>query len=184
MLVAAFDELSLVHDRLHIVFVGSYPTSYAEAVYEMVQRCHDPARIRIEPVTTDIYRYYAIADYLVSASDLESVPRSFMEAMAFDLPIVATDAFGVRDLLQDSLTGWLTRPRDLEGLVGLLHSVLTKPPGDVAAVTKAARVAAVNRSTAPGYGEFYAEALAALGKHPDADLADIWKVWSERKGAA
>lgn len=184
MLLAAFDELSSVHDRLHLVLVGSFPTSYAEAVAESAKRCRHPSRIRIEPVTTDIYRYYAIADFLVSASDLESVPRSLMEAMAFNLPIVAVDAFGVGDLVQDSVTGWLTRPRDLEGLIGLLHSVLTKAPEDVAALTRAARTQAVTRSAGPGYGQFYAEALSALRQSSDADLADVWKVWNERKGAA
>lgn len=184
MLVAAFDELSVVHDRLHLVLVGSFPTSYTEAVAHTAKRCRHPSRIRIEPVTADIYRYYAIADFLVSASDLESVPRSFMEAMAFDLPVVAADAFGVGELLQDSVTGWLTRPRDLAGLVGLLHSVLTKEPDAVAAVTRAARTQAVMRSEGPGYGRFYADALTALRECPDADLAGVWKVWNERKGAA
>jgi glycosyltransferase involved in cell wall biosynthesis len=184
MLVAAFDELSRVHDNLHLVLVGWFPTSYAEAVDELAKRSHDPSRIRIEPVTTDIYRYYAIADFLVSASDIESVPRSFMEAMVFDLPIVAADSFGVQELVQDSLTGWLTRPRDLEGLVGLLHSVLTKAPEEVAALTRAARLSAVNRSEGPGYGAFYADALTALRERPDADLADVWRMWSERKGVA
>jgi glycosyltransferase involved in cell wall biosynthesis len=184
MLVAAFDELSLVHDHLRLVLVGSWPSSYTGAVEEMVRQSRHPDRIRIDPVTTDIYRYYAIADFLVSASDLESVPRSFMEAMAFDLPIVAADAFGVGELLQDSVTGWLTRPRDLEGLVGLLHSVLTKPPGDVAAVIRAARMAAADRSRGPAYGEFYADALSALQECPHADLAEVWKVWNEQKGAA
>jgi glycosyltransferase involved in cell wall biosynthesis len=184
MVVAAFDELSLVHEHLHLVLVGSWASGYAEAVEEMARQSHHPDRIRIEPVTDDIYRFYAIADFLVSASDTESVPRSFMEAMAFELPIVAADAFGVGELLQDSVTGWLTRPRDLEGLVGLLHSVLTKPPGEVTAVAEAARMAALTRGDGPGYGEFYAEALEALSDCPDADLFDVWKLWNERKGAA
>ncbi|HEX4162982.1 MAG TPA: glycosyltransferase [Acidimicrobiales bacterium] len=184
MLVAAFDELSTVHEHLRILLVGSIPRSYTDAVGEMVRRSRHPSRIRIEPATTEIYRYYAIADFLVSASDLESVPRSFMEAMAFNLPIVAADAFGVQDLVQDSLSGWLTRPRDLEGLVGVLHSVITRPPGDVAAVTTAARKAAVSRNSGPGYGEFYADALAALRECPDVDVGDVWKLWRERKDVA
>jgi glycosyltransferase involved in cell wall biosynthesis len=184
MLAAAFDELSVVHDDLRLVLVGSWPGSYTSAVEEMVGHCRHPDRIRIDPVTTDIYRYYTIADFLVSASDLESVPRSFMEAMAFELPIVAADAFGVGELLQDSVTGWLTGPRDLAGLIGLLNSVLTKSPVEVAKVTKAARMAAVNRSAGPGYGAFYADALESLRECSDADLFDVWKVWNERKGAS
>ncbi|HXB38172.1 MAG TPA: glycosyltransferase [Acidimicrobiales bacterium] len=184
MLVAAFDELSLVHEHLRLTLVGSIDRSYTGAVCDMVQRARHPSRIRVVPATTDIYPYYAMADFLVSASDLESVPRSFMEAMAFDLPIVAADAFGVQDLLQDAQTGWLTRPRDLEGLVGLLSSVLTRPPGDVAAVTRAAHDASIRRNKGPGYGDFYADALDALLECPDADLADTWREWTERKGKA
>src|SRR6185312_16078103 len=180
----AFDELSLVHEHLHLVLVGSWPSGYAEAVGEMARRCHDPSRVRIEPMTTDAYRFYAIADFFVSASDLESLPRTFMEATAFNVPIVAADVFGVQDLVQDSVSGWLTRARDLEGLVGLLHTVLTTSPDDVGAVREAARIAAIARSEGRGYGEFYATALTTLLEFPDADLADVWKVWKERKGGA
>ncbi len=146
----------------------------------MVRLSRNPARIRILPVTSDIYRYYTIADFLLSASDLESVPRSFMEAMAFDLPIVAAEAFGVQDLLQDFRSGWLTRPRDLEGLVGLLHSVLRKPPAEIAAVT---RGAITRGNKGRNYGEFYAYVLDALREYPDTDLDSLLTWWTEQKGA-
>jgi glycosyltransferase involved in cell wall biosynthesis len=147
----------------------------------MVRSCHFPSRIRIEPVTSDAYRFFTIADFFVSASDLESLPRTFMEAMAFEVPIVAADVFGVPDLVEDTISGWLTRPRDLEGLVGLLHAVLTKSSEEVSAVTAAARAAAVSRSEGPRYGEFYVDALTALSECPEADLNGVWKGWNERK---
>jgi len=45
-----------------------------------------------------------MADLLLCASDIESLPRSILEAMAFELPVVSTDAFGIADLIDDGRT--------------------------------------------------------------------------------
>ncbi|MGO9753238.1 MAG: glycosyltransferase [Solirubrobacteraceae bacterium] len=167
---AAFDELAIVHDRLRLALVGCRPGSYSEALTEQLARCAAADRVVLVPITPDIYRWYAVADLLVCASDIESLPLSILEAMAFELPVVSTDAFGIADLIDDARTGWLTRSRDLEGLVGLLHLVLRLPAQERRAVGARARAEVLRRDGDRSYGRVFARVLCALLEDPSCDL--------------
>ena len=182
MIVAAFDELAAVHDHLQLLLVGFHTFPYAEAVCRQIDRCRYRDRIHVKPVTHDIYQWYAMADILLSASDIESLPRSFMEAMAFDLPIVSTDVFGVPDLIEDSRSGWLTRARDLEGLVGLLHMVLRAPASERREVAERARTVLCERDGGAQYGAFFASAVSDMLHDPECDLTETWTRWKSTKG--
>jgi glycosyltransferase involved in cell wall biosynthesis len=182
MIVAAFDELAAVHDHLQLVLVGFYSFPYAEAVRRQIERCRHRDRIHVMPPTAEIYPWYAMADILLSASDIESLPRSFMEAMAFDLPIVSTDVFGVSDLIADSRSGWLTQARDLEGLVGLLHLVLRTPANERREMADRARSLLCERDGGRQYGAFFASAVSDLLRDPAYDLTETWTRWKSTKG--
>lgn len=169
--VAAFDELALVHDQLRLTLVGCHPCPYTDGVREQVARCAAGTRVDLIPTVPDIYHWYAVADVLLCASDVESLPRSILEAMAFELSVVSTDAFGIADLIDDSRTGWLTRSRDLEGLVGLLHQVLRMPAVERRAVGAQARAEVLRRHGDRSYGRVFGRVLDSLLDDPSRDVA-------------
>lgn len=169
--VAAFDELAVVHDRLRLALVGCQPGLYTDCVREQLARCAAGDRVQLVPITPDIYPWYMVADILVCASDVESSPRSILEAMTFELPVVSTDASGIADLIADARTGWPTRARDLEGLVGLLHLVLRLPADQRRAVGARARTEVLGRHRDHRYGLTIGRALADLLDDPSCDLA-------------
>ena len=80
---------------------------------------------RVVPVVKDTYQWYAVADLFVLPSDLESLPRSVLEAMAFGVPVAAARAFGLPELIDDGRTGYLCEPRDLVALSEMLEQGLT-----------------------------------------------------------
>lgn len=61
------------------------------------------------------------ADIAVSASHEEGAPRAVLEELACELPIVATDVGGTRELLEGS-TATVVQPHDPEGLA---HELIT-----------------------------------------------------------
>jgi len=168
--IAAFDELAVMHPNLRLVLVGARPGAYTDGLREQLRRCESRARVQVVPVTADVYPWFAMADVMLCASDLESLPRSILEAMAFGLPIVSTDVFGIDSLIEDGRTGWLTGARDLESLIGRLHLVLRMSTADRKVVGDRARVAVAQRG-ASGYGVTFARALAQLIDDPSADGA-------------
>jgi glycosyltransferase involved in cell wall biosynthesis len=52
-------------------------------------------------------KYYQEADFLLSTSDSEGTPLTFMEAASFGCPIISTNVGSVADLIDDRKTGIL-----------------------------------------------------------------------------
>ena len=69
-----------------------------------------------------------MSDLLVCASDVESLPRTVLEAMAWELPVLATAVYGLPELIDDGETGWLCAPRDVDALADGLRRALTTEP--------------------------------------------------------
>lgn len=68
---------------------------------------------------------YCAADVLLAPSRVENLPNTVLEALACGLPVVASEAGGMRDAVRHLGTGWLSKvgdPLDLaEGLRRLLE---------------------------------------------------------------
>jgi glycosyltransferase involved in cell wall biosynthesis len=138
-LVHAFAPLAAAHPDAVLVLVGYHPSPYGDAVRRTVDELGLTGSIRIEDIHPDTYRWYRAADVLVSASDIESLPRSILEAMAFGVPVAAASVFGVPEVLVDGANGWLFEPRHGDALVAALRRVLAADDAHLAALGNQAR---------------------------------------------
>lgn len=181
LILAAFDELAAVHRSAQLVLVGNHPAPFCDAIAEQALRSDFRDRVHLIPIGPDIYSWYHMADVLVSASDVESLPRSMLEAMAFEVPVLSTDVFGIPNIVQDGVTGWLTRANDLEGLVGILNLVLRLPTEELHEVGRRARRLVEKRVAEEQYGRTIGAAMEALLADPDADLATLLSIRPDRR---
>jgi D-inositol-3-phosphate glycosyltransferase len=124
-LVLAFAELADEYPDAALVLVGDTGDTYAAAVHEMTRRLQLGDRIRIEPVTADPRPWYLVADAFVLPSDVESLPRVLLEAMAFGLPVAATAIWGIPEIIDDDKNGLLFEARDLAAIVAVLRRLLS-----------------------------------------------------------
>lgn len=67
------------------------------------------------------------ADGFVLASRHEPLGVVFMEAMACGLPTVGTDAGGVRELIEDGVSGFLVPPENSDRLAEVMLQVMREP---------------------------------------------------------
>ena len=88
---------------------------------------------------------YRNADVFAFPTLLETFGMVLVEAMAAELPIVTTDAPGVRDVITDGVDGARAKAGDVGGFVELLADVLTRPE-------LAARLAQGSAAAAERYG--------------------------------
>ncbi len=81
----------------------------------------------------DIYTYYRASDFLVSTSLIEGMSMSYLEALAFGLPLIATETGGTKMLLKEGQNGIYIRslfPEDsaqfLEKILGYNYPLMSK----------------------------------------------------------
>ena len=71
--------------------------------------------------------YYRAADIYVHASKAETFPNSILEAMACNLPVVASKVGGIGEQVIDGVTGLLVEPRNSEQMALALLRLLENP---------------------------------------------------------
>lgn len=74
--------------------------------------------------TADVRPYLQSGDLYVTSSDHEGLPLAVAEAMAYELPCVATDIEGHNDLIVDGESGVLTPPGSAEALADRMSYLL------------------------------------------------------------
>ena len=138
--LALLDAFALIRAALpeaRLVVVGDGPLRG-----EMRRRISDLGLDEVVTMTglrTDVPRLLQGMDVFVSASLWEGLPRTIIQAMATGLPVVATAADGVVDVVEDGRTGRLVPSRDPQALAAAALELLRS--SDVAErVSRAAMV--------------------------------------------
>jgi len=158
-LALAFERIAERHPDTHLAFVGGRAGDpYSLALEESIAASPHREQMSLIPVTPDVDSWYGMADLLVCASDVESLPRTVLEAMAWETPVLATSVFGLPELIDDGETGWLCEPRDLAALAAALDRALRAPADEHARVAAASRELVAERHAL----ENYANEVAAL----------------------
>lgn len=95
---------------LHFLLVGEgkEKTKYELEVQDKGLANHFRFLGRVE----NIYEALNLLDIFVLTSEWEGFPVSILEAMAFDVPVIATEVGGVPEMIQNGKTGLLIPPRD------------------------------------------------------------------------
>lgn len=129
-------------------------------------------RVRLLGPRDDVASILAASDIAVSASHEEGFSNSVIEAMAAELPVVATAVGGSIDAVVDGVTGWLVPAREPTKLAAALAELIADPAQR--ARFGAAGYARVQRhfsldACVRGYASLYA-GLALTSNVPVADL--------------
>ena len=150
------------HPRAHLAIVGGRKDEETRLLGEYIEISPLRDRIHLIPITPDVHAWYGMSDLLVCASDVESLPRTVLEAMAWELPVLATDVFGLPELIDDGETGWLCSPRDVDALADGLDRALATAPSSARRWPGAPRSWSRRRHDLPTYAGRIAELLASV----------------------
>jgi colanic acid/amylovoran biosynthesis glycosyltransferase len=110
VLLAALENLDRHGNKARLTIVGDGPER--ENLERLARKMGVASHVRFVGVVAQdsVREYYQGADAFCLASFAEGVPVVLMEAMAMQLPVVATDVMGVRELVEDGVNGLLVRP--------------------------------------------------------------------------
>ena len=83
--------------------------------------------VRFMGFCEDVRGLLAALDLFALSSHLEGLCTSLMDAMAAQLPVVATEAGGIPEVVDSGRTGVLVRPRDPAALAEAINGLLADP---------------------------------------------------------
>jgi N-acetyl-alpha-D-glucosaminyl L-malate synthase BshA len=111
-------------DRLHLlILAGGDFAPYRPLVSELGIE----PRVTVMPPVPDVENYLNAADLGLYTSDYESFGLSILESMFHRLPVLATRAGGVPEVVVDGETGFLLPPGDIGGFVERLDAIVEDP---------------------------------------------------------
>lgn len=122
LLIDAFAQLRRFHPETRLVIAGD--GSQRRKLEQQIERLGLGGHCQLLGHVTDIVRLYNALDLFVQSSDNEGAPNVVLEAMAMEVPIVATDAGGTRDLVDHGVHGLLVTPGNSTKLGEAIHSAL------------------------------------------------------------
>lgn len=103
------------------------------------ERARSPvaARIVMPGFRTNVADFLAAFDLFVMPSVMEGLCTSILDAFAVGVPVVATRAGGIPELVEDGATGRLVAPRDPAALAAAIVAALRDPVGNARLVAGA-----------------------------------------------
>jgi L-malate glycosyltransferase len=142
VLIAAAAEALTAVPSLSLTLVGDGPTR--PSVEGLVRRLGLGGRIRFLGHANDVAAVLRDHDAFVLPSRSEAFPNAVIEAMAMAMPVVATEAGGIPELVAHGRTGILVSPDRPDALARAIVD-LVRRPGFAQAMGRRARADVVAR---------------------------------------
>jgi len=122
LLAEVLTQLRQLGVPARVLQLGRDPDCDAERVYldDFRDRLNDGGVaefVHRRGFVRDVSADLAAMDAFVQTSDVEGFPNGVTEALAMELPVVATAAGGTPDLVTHRQTGWLTATADVDDIV-------------------------------------------------------------------
>lgn len=127
--VAAARYVQRMVGGVEFQLLGSIDTANKNSIpIDQLRQWEQDGVIKYLGKTDDVRPRLAEADCVVLPSYREGVPRSLLEAAAMGRPIIASDAVGCRDVVDDKVNGLLCRVRDAGDLAEKMMDMLNFSP--------------------------------------------------------
>lgn len=160
-LIAAVPALRAAHPALRVVIAGDGP--YRDELLRHRAGLGLDAVVALPGFTNDIGGVLAQADVLAAPSHIEGLPMAVIEAMAWGVPVVASDIPGHRALIEPDVTGLSVPLGDVAALAAGICATLAGGAAVEARVGHAlddVRESYSARTMARRHLDLYREALA------------------------
>lgn len=119
--ITALRELSIINNKPYILSIGKLDLEATEFSGLDVKFLGYIENDQL------LAQYYAAADVFLFPTLADNLPNVILETMACGTPTIAFSTGGVPEMIDHNITGWLTTPKNIKGLIeGLKVSMISK----------------------------------------------------------
>lgn len=120
--IAAMSELVTIYPDLHLTIYGQGPLK--ADLEKQILDLNIGKHVQLAGVTQDVKSALQASDLYLFPTLFEGFPNALCEAMALGLPVIASDAPGNIDVVQDGVNGKLFKAGDKDALVLAIKSLI------------------------------------------------------------
>jgi len=124
-LVKAFSTLSIEMEKAQLLLVGPLETELDPLPSETLAIIEQHPNIRSLGYQQDVRPYFAISQALVFPSYREGFPNVVLQALAMELPTIATNINGCNELVIPNENGFLVPPKNEKALLEAMKTLVT-----------------------------------------------------------
>jgi glycosyltransferase involved in cell wall biosynthesis len=124
-LIEALRSLASEFPALHCIIVGD--GDQREEIERLIREFRIQDRVHLVGFQQDVLSWYRAMDIVAFPSRFEGLPITVIEAAYAGRPVIATDVGGVKEIVQDGVTGLLVPPEDSIALVNGIRRLLNDP---------------------------------------------------------
>lgn len=156
---------ALVHEKIRakLVLIGDGPDrGAAEYIVRKKKLSKD---VHFLGKQDHVYELLAQADLFLLPSDMESFGLAALEAMACEVPVVASDIGGLTEVVEHGVDGYLHEPRNVDEAAKYALDILSRSDrgremGQIARVN--ARKKYCSKDVIPRYEDYYRKIIAGV----------------------
>ena len=100
---------------------------YVRGLKQYAEKQGVAERVFFPGPTADVHQVFAHASVVVHPSWTESFGMALVEAMSCGVPVVAHDLEGMREVIDDGVTGFLVKAGDIDALATRIDELLENP---------------------------------------------------------
>ncbi|MCF7838593.1 MAG: glycosyltransferase family 4 protein [Candidatus Marinimicrobia bacterium] len=133
LLLRVFARLAPAQPDLFLLLIGSgagQPLSCESALRGFVTAHGLESSVRFTGYTEDVAAYLQAADAFVFPSEAEALGLAVLEALACELPVLASDIPGIRDIITNGIHGRLLPPHDEAAWAQAISNLHAQPGPD------------------------------------------------------
>ncbi|RAI85599.1 glycosyltransferase [Algoriphagus yeomjeoni] len=109
----------------HFLLVGD--GEWRERIEEQIKKSGKEAHFHLVGVQKEVIPYLSIMDIYMSSSEFEGLPIAMLEAMSCEVPVVATRAGGIGEVIQHGVQGYLTEIEDWAKMASYAVELIRNP---------------------------------------------------------
>jgi glycosyltransferase involved in cell wall biosynthesis len=126
-ILSAFYKISRKHRKIKLIIIGSGPFELEIKDFIEKNQLHESILLKGQMTHNEICYYYNIASVLLNPGASGGLPNVIIEAIASELPVIATDVGATKDVVNEEKgTGILIKNYDSKSIESAILKILNK----------------------------------------------------------
>lgn len=122
LMLKVFSQVSNRFDQAYLMLGGEGPER--GRIEKLIEELNLKNKCRLVGFQEDPVAFYSSIDIYVQTSSTEQMPNTVLEAMAMELPVVATRVGGIGELITAGVEGYLVESRDSGALTQFMLKLI------------------------------------------------------------